>query len=82
MNPMLRPELGVRTGDCSRQKCDDDCVPQKETKMPSESTKERGREKEESKFVISLISHTLQIGVYCNRVKEAGGGVGLQDEWV
>lgn len=81
MNPVLRPELDVRSGDGSRQRVMITCVPQTKTKNKSAfgiDKKEGGREKEESMFVtLLIIFHTLQIGVYC----VGGGGAGVQDEW-
>lgn len=66
MNPMLRPELGLRSGDGSRQNGSDNlCATNKNQNKQvfRVDTKEEGREKEESKFVTLLIFHTLQIGV-------------------
>lgn len=76
MNPMLRPELDVRSGDGSRQRVMITCVPQTKTKTyrPNRQ-KGRRKKKEDSMFVtLLIIFHTLQIGVYC--IGGRGWGIG------
>lgn len=78
---MIRPELGLRSGDGSRQRVLITCVPQTKTKTNwpfGGDKKEGGREKEESMFVTLLI-----IFILCRLVCIASGeGSGVQDEWV
>lgn len=72
--PHVMPRTGLQSGDAADRKLLITCVPQRKTIRPLrvDTKKGEGEKKEESKFVTLLISHTLQIGVYCVRERKRG----------